>query len=213
MSPREQSGAPAAIGIPVVVSGPSGAGKTSVLRRALQRSDRLRFSVSHTTRPPRTGEVDGRDYRFVTLPRFQELIAQRAFLEWAVYQGNHYGTSLAAVDEPTRAGFDLLLEVEVQGARQLRERLPGAVFVFVLPPSLEILESRLRGRDSDSPEAIRKRLEIAREAEIAEAENYDYVIVNHDIERSASDLLQIIEVARMEPSRVLPAWRDRSELE
>jgi guanylate kinase len=199
-------------GIPVVVSGPSGAGKTSILRRALERSDRLRFSVSHTTRPPRAGEVDGRDYWFVTLERFQELSDKGAFLEWAVYQGNHYGTSRLAVDQPTDEGFDLLLEVEVQGARQLRQRLPGAVFVFVLPPSLELLETRLRRRDSDTPEAIRKRLEISRQ-EIAEADKYDYLIVNHELERAASDLLAIIEVSRMAPGRVLPTWRTRSELE
>jgi guanylate kinase len=199
-------------GIPIVVSGPSGVGKSSVLRRALARSDRLRFSVSHTTRPSRAGEVDGRDYWFVSGAEFQRLIERDCFLEWAVYQGNHYGTSRAAVDEPTAAGFDLLLEVEVQGARQLRERLPGAVFVFLLPPSFDSLESRLRGRHSDTPEAIRKRLEIAR-GEIREAGTYDYVIVNHEIERAASDLLQIIEVSRMVPSRVLRVWRARGDLE
>jgi guanylate kinase len=199
-------------GIPVVVSGPSGAGKTSVLRCALELERRLRFSVSHTTRSPRAGEVDGRDYSFVTPARFQELILAESFLEWAEYQGNHYGTSRAAVAEPTRAGFDLLLEVEVQGARQLRERLPGAVFVFVLPPSLGLLETRLQARKSDTAEAIRKRLEIARQ-EIREAGTYDYLIVNQEIERAAGDLLRIIEVSRMRPSRILPAWRARSDLE
>jgi guanylate kinase len=156
--------------------------------------------------------VDGRDYWFVNAARFQELIIGEAFLEWAEYQGNHYGTSRSAVDEPTRQGFDLLLEVEVQGARQLRERLPGAVFVFVLPPSLGMLETRLRARKSDTPEAIRKRLEIARQ-EIREAETYDYLIVYQEIERAAGDLLRIIEVSRMRPGRILPAWRARSDLE
>jgi guanylate kinase len=199
-------------GIPVVVSGPSGAGKTSILRKALERSERLRFSVSHTTRKPRPGEVDGRDYCFVDPTRFQELIEKGAFLEWAEYQGNCYGTSRTAVEGPTQAGYDLLLEVEVKGASQLRQRLSGAVFVFVLPPSLGQLEARLRNRRSDSPEAIRKRLEIARQ-EILEAGNYDYLIVNEDMERAVGDLLEIIEVSRMTPDRVLPAWRARSDHE
>jgi guanylate kinase len=205
-------GSGAGEGIVVVVSGPSGAGKTTVLRRALERQPRLRFSVSHTTRAPRTGELEGRDYFFVNRTRFDELVEKGAFLEWAEYQGNCYGTSRGAVEEPTRAGFDLLLEVEVQGAAQLRVQLPGAVQVFVLPPSLRVLEQRLRARRSDSPEAIHKRLEIA-QRELLEVDRYHYVIVNEEIEKAAEKLLSIIEVSRLVPGRVMPAWLARAELE
>jgi guanylate kinase len=194
-------------GIPFVVSGPSGVGKSTVLREVLERDSGVVFSVSHTTRPRRPGEVDGKDYRFVEDAAFDRLVEEDGFLEHAVYQGHHYGTSREAVDRPTREGVDVILEVEVQGARQLRKRLPGAVLVFVLPPSMECLDERLRGRASDADEAIRKRLARARE-EVREVHLYDYVVVNEDVEQAIAQLLHVISACRLELPRVLPTLRE-----
>lgn len=200
-------------GIPFVVSGPSGVGKTSILRRVLQEDDGVAFSVSHTTRPPRAGEVNGDDYWFVNEAEFRAMIERDAFLEWAPYQGNLYGTSSESIEGPTREGIDLILEVEVQGARQLREKLKPAVTVFVLPPSsLTELEERLRRRRSDDEQAIRKRLETASQ-EILEAKYYRYVIINQELDLAVADLLKIIRAARLEQERVLPGWRSRFEAE
>jgi guanylate kinase len=197
-------------GIAFVVSGPSGVGKSSILERALERDRNLRFSVSHTTRRPRPGERDGEHYHFVDEDHFRALIDEGAFLEYAEYQGNLYGTSHAAVERPTREGVDVILEVEVQGARQLRERVAG-VFVFVLPPgSLSQLEARLRGRASDDETVIRKRLEIAQQ-EIQNADSYDYVVVNDDLERAVEDFTVIVRAARLQRARVLPEWRRHFE--
>ena len=197
-------------GIPFVISGPSGAGKTSILKRVLELDPEVRFSVSHTTRAPRAGETDGKDYFFVNEERFRQLIDQDAFLEWADYQGNLYGTSAEAVAGPTQEGFDLILEVEVQGARQLRERGQGAVFVFLIPPSMDVLEQRLRSRGSDDEDVICKRLERARE-ELREIHGYRYVVVNADLEQAVRDLMHIIEACRLERERVVPLWSDRMD--
>jgi guanylate kinase len=199
-------------GLLFVVSGPSGVGKSSILRNALGHDPQLGFSVSHTTREPRSGERDGEHYHFVDTERFRELIDQDAFLEYAAYRGNLYGTTHAAVDELTQKGIDLILEVEVQGASQLRETLE-AVFVFVLPPfSLSQLEARLRERGSDDEAVIRKRLQIAQQ-EIQSADMYDYVIVNDDLERAVEDFMVIVRGARLQRARVLPEWRSHFEAE
>jgi guanylate kinase len=195
-------------GIPFVVSGPSGVGKSTLLRRVLARDSGIAFCVSHTTRAPRAGERDGEDYHFVDEADFDRAVAEGRFLEWAVYQGNKYGTSRDAVEGPTRKGIDLILEVEVQGARQLRDRLPGAVFVFVLSPSMECLEERLRERRSDSENAIRERLARARE-EVREVQGYDYVVVNDDLDRAVEALIHVVEACRMARDRVVPVLRDR----
>lgn len=196
-------------GIVFVVSGPSGVGKTSILRRALESESGLQFSVSHTTRAPRDGEASGSHYHFVSEAEFRTLIEQRVFLEHAEYQGHMYGTSLASVEGPVRAGIDLILEVEVQGAAQLRERLPEAATVFVLPPSsMTELEARLRGRGSDDETVIAKRLEIAKQ-EIREAEHYRYLIINENLEQATEDFLLIVRAARLESRRVLATWREQ----
>jgi guanylate kinase len=182
-------------GIPFVVSGPSGVGKSTIVRRVLQADPRVHFSVSHTTRKPREGEVDGVDYTFVDEPEFRRLIEQNAFLEYAVYQNHFYGTSRVAVEGPTARGFDLILEVEMQGAEQLQVRLPHAVRVFIEPPSLQVLEARLRDRRTETEEVLRGRLQRAQE-ELVYAKQCHHRIVNDSVDKAVEQLLRIIHDAR-----------------
>lgn len=182
-------------GIAFVISAPSGTGKTTVCRKLNASDPMLRFSVSHTTRRPRDGECDGIDYHFVDEAEFQRLVQAGAFLEHARYTGNLYGTSFAAVESSVADGIDVLLEIEVQGARQIREAGFDARFVFLLPPSLAELDARLRGRGTDADEVIEKRLAEAR-SELAAAEVFDYAVVNDDLDRAVSQVRQIIEAER-----------------
>ena len=182
-------------GIPFVVSAPSGTGKTTVCKALVASDPGLRFSVSHTTRPPRPGERDGVDYHFVSRERFGVLVAEGAFLEHAEYAGNLYGTSFAAIDGPLAEGVDLLLEIEVQGAAQVRARRPDARLVFLLPPSLDDLETRLRNRGSDGPEVIRARLELVRR-ELEAVAFFDYLVVNDELERCVEAVRAIVAAER-----------------
>jgi guanylate kinase len=189
------SGAAVRRGIPFVVSAPSGTGKTTVCRRALERDEGLVFSISHTTRKPREGERDGVDYHFVDEEQFRALVASGAFLEHAEYAGRCYGTSWSALEAPLEAGIDLLLEIEVQGAAQVRAAREDARFVFLLPPSMEILEQRLRGRGTDSDEVITARLALATR-ELEAVRFFDYAIVNDRLEESVAALLAIVKAER-----------------
>ncbi|MCH2172389.1 guanylate kinase [Myxococcota bacterium] len=182
-------------GIPVVLAAPSGAGKTSVCRRLLEFDDHVELSVSHTTRDPRAGEQDGVHYHFVDEQAFEKMARDGEFLEWAVYNGNHYGTSWAALRDLLGSGVDALLEIEVQGARQVRHQLDDARFVFILPPSLEVLRSRLTGRGTDDPDQIEGRLGIAR-GEIEAVAEFDYAIVNDELDRCVEDLRSILYAER-----------------
>ena len=182
-------------GVAFVVSGPSGVGKSTIVRRVLEADPQIRFSVSHTTRKPRNGEVDGVDYTFVDEAEFRRLIAADAFLEWADYQNHLYGTSRRAVSEPLAKGFDLILEVEMQGAEQLQVRLPDAVRVFIEPPSMPVLEGRLRDRRTETEEVLRGRLKRAEE-EMAYAKQCHHRIVNDSVEEAVAELLRIIRDAR-----------------
>ncbi len=182
-------------GIPFVVAAPSGTGKTTVCRRLVAEDDALEFSVSHTTRPPRAGEQDGVHYHFVTPPRFEELVAEGAFLEWAEYNGNRYGTSWQAIEEPLARGRDMVLEIEVQGAAQVRERRADARFVFLLPPSMAALEERLRARGTDTEAEVMARLALARR-ELRAAIHFDYAVVNDALERCVEQVRGVVRAER-----------------
>lgn len=174
-----------------VISGPSGAGKSTVVFKAMEGRDDLCFSTSVTTRKPRPGEVDGREYFFVDLDRFAEMIANDELLEHAEYVANQYGTPRKYVEEKLESGMNVLLDIEVQGARQVAEKKPDAVKIFIIPPSLEELERRLIGRGTDTARAIEARLIRARQ-EYEEADIYDYIIVNDDADLAAEELKAII---------------------
>jgi len=181
-----------------VISAPSGSGKTTLVRKLIASFSDLRFSVSYTTRAPRGGERDGVDYHFVTRGEFQEKIRSEEFLEWAEVHGNLYGTSKPETERIRAAGQDILLDVDVQGADQVRKAEPEAVTMFVMPPSFEVLEERLRGRKQDSPEVIEGRLAGARR-EIDRYRDYHYVLVNDGIEETAELLKAIVLAERARP--------------
>ena len=173
-----------------VVSAPSGAGKTTLVREVLNRFGRLSYSVSHTTRPPRTGEVAGRDYFFTAPDAFQAMIDGDRMLEWAKVHGNFYGTSKAFVEEQLARGNSIILDIDVQGGRQIMEKELDLVSLFIMPPSLDVLEQRLVGRKTDSDDVIRTRLDNARE-EMAQRSFYDHVVVNDDLQTAVEEICGI----------------------
>ncbi|MBU7583705.1 MAG: guanylate kinase [Nostoc sp. TH1S01] len=181
------------IGKLIVLTGPSGVGKGTLMRSLLQRHPQLYYSVSVTTRSPRPGEIDGKNYYFINRSKFEQLVAQGEFLEWAEFAGNYYGTPREAVVDQIQSGKLVVLEIELEGARQIRASFPNALSIFILPPSFEELEKRIRGRGQDSEEAIARRLTRAK-AEIAAADEFDIQIVNDDFETA----LKAIEVALFE---------------
>ncbi len=185
----------------IVVSAPSGAGKTSLCEEAVRRIPGLAHSVSYTTRAPRSHEADGRDYHFVNEATFQQMVKSDAFAEWATVHGHLYGTARQLLDEQLAAGQDVILDVDTQGAAQLRQVCPEGVFVFVMPPSWEQLEQRLRNRRSDAAEEIERRLKKARE-EMKYFTEYDYVIINDVLDRAVGDLCAIIAAERCRSPRL-----------
>jgi len=178
-----------------IVSGPSGSGKTTVVDHLLIAVPDLRFSISCTTRPPRAGEQNGREYHFLTREEFEEMLAADEFLEYASVFGELYGTPRRNLEEAAAEGKDLVLDIDVQGARQIKSRLPEAVAVLLVPPSAEELEQRLRGRAQDKPETIRRRLNHAR-TEIEHYKNYDYLVVNHNLEETCAEVVDIVAAGR-----------------
>lgn len=190
-----------------IVSAPSGAGKTTLVRRLLERDPRVRLSVSHTTRAPREGESDGRDYHFVAADVFLSLRESGAFLESAEVHGNLYGTSRQGIDTQLGAGHDVVLEIDWQGARQVRARFPEALGIFVLPPSLAELELRLRGRAQDSDEVIARRLKNALD-EIRHLGEFQYVILNNALEEATEDLVAIVRALRLRTPAQWPRCRE-----
>ena len=184
------------LGTLYIVTAPSGAGKTTLVHAVLEREPGLALSISYTTRAPRPGEVDGRDYRFVSREEFLRLRDGGELLEWAEVHGNYYGTSRTWIETQLQQDRDVLLEIDWQGARQVRRMFPHAVSIFILPPSLEALEARLRGRGTDSEATIARRLAAARE-EMRHVEEFDYVINNDRLERAIDELTAVVRAARL----------------
>ncbi|MEO7192692.1 MAG: guanylate kinase [Vicinamibacterales bacterium] len=190
-------------GLLFVVSAPSGTGKTTVVEQLVRCCPELRQSRSYTSRPARPGERDGVDYNFVSRDRFEAMVAEAAFLEWADIFGNLYGTARADTETALASGVDLVLVIDVQGSRQVRRQLTEAVAIFVLPPSFEVLAARLRGRNKDPEDAIARRLETARR-EVTAVQEYDYVVVNDELDRCVLEINAIITAERARLSRRQP---------
>jgi guanylate kinase len=178
-----------------VIAAPSGTGKTTLCRRVLELDPGLRLSTSHTTRKPRAGEQNGVHYHFVNEGSFRELVNAGGFLEHAEYGGNIYGTSWRAIEEPLAAGLDVVLEIEVQGAAQVKKRIADACLIFLLPPSLAVLEERLRGRGTDDEAVIQRRMALV-DRELAAAEIFDFAVVNDDLERAVGEVLLVVRAVR-----------------
>lgn len=179
-----------------IVTAPSGAGKTTLVAGLLERDPLVNLSISYTTRAARVGEENGRDYHFVDVPTFRALRDKGEFLEWAEVHGNYYGTSKNWLEAQTQAGRDILLEIDWQGAQQVRKAFPKAVGVFILPPSMEELERRLRGRGTDPEEVIARRVLAAR-GEMRHVGEFDYVIINEDLPAAVNDLVAVVQAARL----------------
>jgi guanylate kinase len=185
-----------------IVSSPSGGGKTSLVKALLEAEPEVRLSVSYTTRAPRPGEINGREYHFVAPPEFERMLEAAEFLESAVVHGNHYGTAQKWIERELADGRDVLLEIDWQGAQQVRRLMRQVVSIFILPPSPGVLAARLKGRGLDSPEVVQRRLAAARD-EISHVSEYDYVIINDDFNRAALDLRSIFRAERLKLARQL----------
>ena len=194
-------------GILFIVTAASGAGKTSLVRALLESDNQLRKSVSYTTRPARPGEEDGRHYNFVSQQKFADMLKQREFLEHAEVHGNHYGTSKSWIERAMQGGHDILLEIDWQGAQQVRRIFPQAIGIFILPPSLASLEERLKARGQDSPEVIASRLKAAR-VEMSHVPEFDYVIINDKFEQAVQELICIVRSNRLKLNPQLERHRD-----
>ena len=189
-------------GLLYIVSAPSGAGKTTLCKEIIDIFPGLRHSVSYTTRPARLGEVHGTDYFFVSMEDFKRMIEDGEFAEWAEVHGNLYGTAIKTLEEYCRNGIDVILDIDCQGARQLKERYQGGVYIFILPPDFQELRRRLDGRNSDSAEAIERRIKVAA-LEIKESRWYDYVIVNDVFARAVEKLKSVLIAEKCRTARVL----------
>lgn len=184
-------------GLLIVYTGASGVGKGTIMKELLRKNPNLRLSVSATTRAPREGEVDGREYYFVTRDKFDRMIAEDGFLEHAEYVGNKYGTPKEAVFRMLDKGLDVILEIEVKGFLQIKKACPDCVTIFIAPPSFEVLEARLKGRGTETDEVIEKRLKTARE-ELQSQNLFDYIVINDDVDRATDEVLSIISDTKNE---------------
>ncbi len=183
-----------------IISGPSGSGKDSVMKKVFEKAPDIAFSISSITRAMRPGEIEGEKYNFISRERFEQMIANDELLEHNVFVGNYYGTPKAPVINCIENGKDMLIEVDVNGAVQIRAKMPEAVSIFIMPPSLDALKKRLTGRGTDSDEVIEKRLNEALR-EIASAKDYDYIVVNDDLETAANDFVKIMSVDKFRTDR------------
>ena len=176
----------------IIITGPSGVGKGTVVKELLDRNKDIWLSISATTRNPRIGEKDGENYYFISDEKFKDMIDKKEFLEWAQFAGNYYGTPLSTVNEKIEKGFIVLLEIEVEGAKQIKEKFPEALSIFLLPPSKEELEKRIRNRGTEKEEAIDRRLSRAN-YEIASSDQFDFVLTNHDVDETVKEVFKIIK--------------------
>lgn len=192
-------------GLLFVVSAPSGAGKTTLCRAITDSLEQLTHSISYATRKPRPGEIDGRDYYFVSQERFQQMIKAGDFAEWAEVHSNLYGTSRRVLDDMIAKNIDVILDIDTQGAKQIKPKYGNAVFIFIMPPSLEILEERLRNRKSDHEDEINKRMRRARE-EIKDYSMYDYIIVNRDFDRALTEIRSVVIAERCRTRVMNNTW-------
>ncbi len=189
-----------------IISAPSGAGKTSLVRELLQSGLNLSLSISHTTRPPRTGEINGRDYHFVNEEKFKQMLFNGEFVESAEVYGNLYGTSQHWLNDAMTSGQDILLEIDCQGAKQIQQIFPYSIGIFILPPSVEVLATRLKTRAQDNSEVIKKRLMAARE-EINHIAEFNYIIVNNNLDEALNDLICIVKAERLKTERQIMKHR------
>ena len=176
----------------IIITGPSGVGKGTVVKELLDRNKDIWLSISATTRNPRVGEKDGLNYYFISEERFKDMIDKKEFLEWAQFAGNYYGTPLSNINEKIEKGFIVLLEIEVEGAKQIKEKFPESLSIFLLPPSKEELEKRIRNRGTEKEEAIDRRLSRAN-YEIASSNQFDFVLTNHDVDETVKEVFKIIK--------------------
>ncbi len=176
----------------IIITGPSGVGKGTVVKELLDRNKDIWLSISATTRNPRVGEKDGLNYYFISEERFKDMIDKKEFLEWAQFAGNYYGTPLSSVNEKIEKGFIVLLEIEVEGAKQIKEKFPESLSIFLLPPSKEELEKRIRNRGTEKEEAIDRRLSRAN-YEIESSDQFDFVLTNHDVDETVKEVFKIIK--------------------
>ena len=175
----------------IIITGPSGVGKGTVVKAILKKGINIWLSISATTRKPRYGEVDGKDYYFLTTKKFKEMINNEMFLEWAEFAGNYYGTPINKINEKIKYGSKVILEIEVEGACQVREKFPETIAIFLLPPNKQELEKRIRNRGTDNEESILQRLERA-DFEMSSSKDFDYVLKNYEIDKTADEILKII---------------------
>ncbi|WLR53197.1 guanylate kinase [Bacillus tianshenii] len=199
-------------GILYVLSGPSGVGKGTVRKALFENDTHLQYSISMTTRAPREGEVDGVDYFFKSRETFEQLIRENKLLEWAEYVGNYYGTPIDYVEETLERGQDVFLEIEVQGAMQVKNAFPEAVFIFLIPPSLEELKNRILGRGTETEDLVNNRLSAAK-VEIEMMNAYDYVVVNDQIDRAVQRVQAIVQAEHCRRTRVEEQYRKLLEVE
>lgn len=187
-------------GLLVVVSSPSGGGKGTILAELFKQNDNMKFSVSATTRKPREGEINGVQYHFISKEEFEKLIAEGKMLEYASYCDNFYGTPKEPVEQSLEKGIDVILEIEVQGGAQIKKIMPECVSIFIAPPSLEVLEKRLRGRGTETDEVIKTRLETAKK-ELEKIEDYDYLVINDELETAVKDMETILKAEKLKTNK------------
>ncbi|MEF9437498.1 MAG: guanylate kinase [Candidatus Mariimomonas ferrooxydans] len=188
-----------------IVSGPSGVGKTTLCQKLSSSVSHLKHSVSYTTRPPRKCEINNVHYTFIDKKKFKTMIDKREFAEWAVVHGNFYGTSAKKLAEICKTGYDIILDIDTQGATQMKRKYEDAVYIFILPPSMKILEKRLRARMSELTMGIKTRIDRAK-GEIANYKNYGYIVVNRDLKKALGEIKAIVTAQRLRTAKVDPKW-------